>query len=194
MDKKIIIFDVDGVITDSWQNKEGIIQGILEKYNLFQLPWVSDIFWIGLNRILLLERIYEIQKFDKDLVLSEINTQLLALESQVQLISTTFDFIEKHHNQYIFFTNTSLPKKSLYKIFTDLNMGKYFMELLAYDDGSKRENIEYVMQVYNVKPENILFIDDKLSHIDVVKSLWVHTLLFRQDWVSLEEKINSIFT
>jgi len=44
------------------------------------------------------------------------------------------------------------------------------MELLAYDDGSKRENIEYIMQVYDVLPENILFIDDKMSHIDAVKS------------------------
>jgi beta-phosphoglucomutase-like phosphatase (HAD superfamily) len=35
---KIIVFDVDGVITDSGQNKEDIIQSILEDYNLFQLP------------------------------------------------------------------------------------------------------------------------------------------------------------
>ena len=191
--KKTIIFDVDGVITDSGQNKEDIIQNILEKYELFQLPWVSDIFWIGLNRILLLDKIYRIKPFDKALVLAEINRDLFVQESQVSLITDTADFIKNNYEKYDFFTNTSLPKKSLQTIFSDLDMWKYFMELLAYDDGSKKENIEYVMQVHSVKPENILFIDDKQSHIDAVKSTWVLTLLFEQDWVSLEEKINSIF-
>ena len=188
--KKIIVFDVDWVITDSWVSKEDIIKNILIKHDLFQLPWVSDIFWIGLNRILLLDKIFEIQAFERDMVLREINRELLILESSVWIIKSTFDFIQAHYQEYDFFTNTSLPKKSLQMIFKDLDLGKYFMELLAYDDGSKRENIEYIMQVYAAKPEDILFIDDKRSHIDAVKSTGVHTLLFEQDWVSLEKKIN----
>lgn len=188
--KKTIIFDVDWVITDSWVSKEWIIKEILIKHGLFQLPGVSDIFWIGLNRIFLLDKIYEIQVFDRDTVLNEINTQLLVQESKVSLISTTFEFIENNHEKYVFFTNTSLPKRSLDMIFKNLNLGKYFMELLCYDTWSKKENIEYVMQVHLSKPEDILFIDDKQSHIDAVKNTWVHTLLFEQDGVSLEEKIN----
>ena len=191
--KKTIVFDVDGVITDSGQNKENIIKDILVKHKLFELPWVSDIFWIGLNRILLLDKIYQIQAFDQDVVLGEINRELAIQESKVSLIPTTFDFIKKYSEEYDFFTNTSLPKSSLLKIFGDLDIWKYFMELLAYDDGSKRENIEYIMQVYDVLPENILFIDDKMSHIDAVKSTWVHTLLFKQDGVSLEKKIKEIY-
>lgn len=193
MPKKTIIFDVDGVITASGQDKEDIIQRILERYGLFGLPWVAEIFWIGLNRILLLEKIYEIQEFDKSAVLAEINRDLWIQESQVSLITDTAEFIKNNYEKYDFFTNTSLPKKSLQAIFSELDMWKYFMELLAYDDGSKRENIEYVRQVHSVKPENILFIDDKQSHIDAVKSTWVLTLLFEQDWVSLEQKINKIF-
>ncbi len=191
--KKIIVFDVDGVITDSGAWKEAIIQKILEKYGLFQLPWVAEIFWIGLNRILLLDKIHKRKPFDKALVLAEINRDLCIQESQVSLIPDNFEFIKNNYTKYDLFTNTSLPKKSLQKIFTDLNLGKYFMELLTYDDGSKKENIEYIMQVYNTKPENILFIDDKQSHIDAVKPTWVHSLLFRQDGVSLEEKIKNIF-
>jgi FMN phosphatase YigB (HAD superfamily) len=193
MVKKIIIFDVDGVITNSWASKEAIIQKILEKHDLFHLPWVSDIFGIWLNRILLLDKIYEIQAFDKDLVLSEINRELLILESSVSLIPDTFKFIQENSEKYGFFTNTSLPKRSLQMIFSDLDLGKYFMELLAYDDGSKKENIEYVMQVYWASPEDVLFIDDKMSHINAVENTWVNTLHFIEDWVSLEEKVNSIF-
>lgn len=189
---KIIVFDVDGVITDSGQNKEDIIQSILEDYNLFQLPWVAEIFGIGLNRKLLLDKIYEIQKFDRDAVLLEINRQLAIQESQNVLIPDTFEFIQKYHETYVFFTNTSLPKSSLIHITKTLDIKKYFLELLAYDDGSKRENILYILEVYGVSPQNILFIDDKQSHIDAVKNTWVQTLLFEQDWVSLEEKIKNI--
>lgn len=188
--KKIIVFDVDGVITDSGQNKEDIIQKILEKHGLFHLPWVSEIFGVGFNRILLLEKIYEIQAFDKQLVLAEINRDLFIQESQVSLITDTADFIKNNYENYDFFTNTSLPKNSLQSIFAELNMGKYFMELLAYDDGSKRENIEYIIKVYGLNPQYILFIDDKQSHIDAVKNTGVRTLLFKQDGVSLERKIN----
>lgn len=193
MSKKTIIFDVDGVITGSGQNKEGIIQSILERHGLFRLPWVAEIFGIGLNRILLLDKIHEIQPFDKALVLAEVNRDLFIQESQVSLITDTAEFIKNNYEKYDFFTNTSLPKKSLQTIFADLDMWKYFLELLAYDDGSKKENIEYIMQVYDAKPENIIFIDDKISHIDAVKNTWVHTLHFQQDGVSLQQKINSIF-
>jgi phosphoglycolate phosphatase-like HAD superfamily hydrolase len=118
----------------------------------------------------LLDKIYQIQTFDRDVVLSEINTQLLIQESSVSLIETTFQFIKNNHEKYFFFTNTSLPKRSLDMIFKNLNLGKYFMELLCYDTGSKKENIEYVMQVHDTKLEDILFIDDKQSHIDAVQN------------------------
>lgn len=194
MDKKIIIFDVDGVITDSWQNKEVIIQGILEKHGLFDLPWVADIFGIWLNRVVLLDKIFEIQEFDRDLVLSEINRDLAVQEAGVSLVAETYDFIKKYYKDYDLFTNTSLPKSSLTNIVQSLNLSEYFMEFLCYDTGSKKENIEYVMQVYNISAENIVFIDDKMSHINAVKDTGVNTLLFVDDGVSLEEKINSIFT
>jgi len=191
--KKVIIFDVDGVITDSGDNKEAIIQKILEDNNLFGIQWVSDIFWIGLNRILLLDKIYEIQAFDKQKVLQEINAQLFIQESKVELIETTFEFIKKYYKEYDFFTNTSLPKKSLNTIVQKFDISEYFLEFLSYDDGSKKENIEYIMQVHRVSPENILFIDDKMSHINTVKDTGVRTLLFKQDGVSLESKINTVF-
>lgn len=191
--KKVIIFDVDGVITQSGVSKEWIILQILKNHALYDIPWVHEIFRRGLNRVVLIDKIYEIKAFDKQAVLRDINTQLAALEWQVPLIADTTDFIEKNFEKYIFFTNTSLPKQSLKGIFKRLHMGHYFMELLAYDDGSKKENIEYVQQVYDISPENILFIDDNISHIDAVKNTWVHTLLFEQDGVSLEKKISNIF-
>lgn len=191
--KKIIVFDVDGVITNSWERKDTIIREVLKKHELLNIPWADEILEAWLNRVYMLEKLQEIQNFDFNRVLSDINSSLRNLESYVELIPDTEAFIQSHFQDYDFFTNTSMPKAKLINIFTQKDFTQYFMELLAYEDGSKRENIEYIMQVYGVNPEDILFIDDKQVHIDAVKSSWVHTLLFRQDGVSLEQKIQQTF-
>lgn len=191
--RKAIVFDVDGVITYSAEQKDLIIEQILEKHKLLPLPWVREILDAGLNRVLILEKIQKIQDFDIQKVLSEIDSSLLILESTTTAIETSSNFLKKYVHNYDFFTNTSLPKRKLIDIFQRLELTEYFTELLAYEDGSKRENIEYIMQVYGISPENMLFIDDKQAHIDAVKTTGVHTLLFERDWVSLEEKIQDIF-
>ena len=191
--KKIIIFDVDGVITDSGTRKDEIIEEVLEKHWLLKLSWVREILDKWLNRILILQEINSIKKINQELILRDINNSLIQLESSIVLIQDTIDFIEKNFTRYSFFTNTSMPKSKLKRIFWEMDIWKYFLELLAYDDGSKKENIEYVMQVHDAKPEDVLFVDDKQTHIDAVKDTGVHILLFKQDGVSLQEKINSIF-
>ena len=97
--KKVIIFDVHGVITQSGASKEWIILQILQDHNLFSLPGVPEIFRRWLNRIVLLDLIYEIQAFDKQIVLDDISTQLAALESEVPLISDTFEFIKNNYEK-----------------------------------------------------------------------------------------------
>lgn len=191
--KKIIVFDVDGVITDSGNAKDRIIEEVLQRHGLLHLDWVAEILKAGLNRILILEKISEITDFDTGEVLEDINNSLRSLESSLVLIEDTLDFIKANYEKYDFFTNTSMPKAKLLRIFSDKDIAKYFLELLAYDDGSKKENIEYIMQVYKTSPENILFIDDKQAHIDAVENTNVHTLLFKQDGVSLEQKVENIF-
>jgi len=192
--KKTIIFDVDWVITDSWTRKDEIIEEVLLWHWLLHLPWVRQILDKWLNRILILQEINKIKRIDQELILTDINNSLIGLESSIVLIQDTIDFIKKNYATYNFFTNTSMPKTKLIRIFWEMNIWKYFLELLAYDDGSKKENIEYVMQVHDAKSEDILFIDDKQTHLDAVKSTGVKSLLFRQDWVSLEEKITAIFS
>lgn len=191
--KKIIIFDVDGVIFDSWVKKIECIKKVLEKFGLLDLSWVREIIEKQYNRVKLLRLISEKHNFDLEAVLLEINKQLLIVESETSLIFDTHKFIEENYEKYDFFTNTSMPKAKLLELFSIKSLEKYFMEMLAYEDGSKRENIEYIMQVYNLAPRDILFIDDVWSNLDAVENTWVHTLLFAQDWVSLDEKINSIF-
>lgn len=108
-----------------------------------------------------------------------------------KIIQDSYNFIKQNHKKYTFFTNTTFSKSKLQKLFSDLDIWKYFMELLAYEDGNKRQNIEYIKEVYNLSWDTILFIDDLNDNLEQVKNTKVHTLLFTQDSVSLQEKINT---
>lgn len=113
--------------------------------------------------------------------------------NQTHCIEDTIEFIKKNHESYDFFVNTSMSKRRLIDAFEYFDIKKYFLELLAYEDGTKKEKVEYILQIYDICPEDLLFIDDSLIHIDAVQDTGVHTLLFSQDWVLLEEKITEIF-
>jgi len=194
MHKKIIVFDVDGVITSSWSQKDLITQEVLTHFWLLHLPWVQEILDKKINRILMVEEIYALHPiFHPSHLLEAFNSGYKILEDSAQLIVETDTFIKKYHGEYFFFTNTAMPKQKLIRIFERFEYERYFEELLAYDDGTKRENIEYILRNYDAHSQNILFIDDNQVHIDAVSPTWVHTLLFCDDWVSLEENIGSIF-
>lgn len=193
MPKKAIVFDVDGVITDSGTRKDEIIEEVLDSHGLLHLPQTRGILNAGLNRIIILEKLSEFADFDFNIVLNDINAGLRTLESETVFIEQTQEFIKKYSEEYLFFTNTSMPKPKLISIFERDNFSPYFMELLAYEDGSKKENIEYIMEVYKLPAENILFIDDKDCHIEAVKTTGVHTLLFDNKKVSLGQEIKHIF-
>ena len=194
MKKPIVVFDVDGVITDSWTQKINIAKTILKDAWLFYLPWVYDILKLGINRKTLVERIYELHPiFNPQKLLESLNAWLHVLEKDIKIISESYDFITQYHHQYDFFTNTSTSKQKLLRIFQRHHLQQFFVELLAYEDGTKRENIEYILNTYHCLRNNLLFIDDMQHNLDMVTWTWVHTLLFSRDWIRLEEKIQYIF-
>ncbi len=109
------------------------------------------------------------------------------------LIQETSNFIEKYSDQYMYFTNTSLSSQRVTDVLEWVSMTHHFTEILSRDTGNKRQNIEYVVDVYGISPQNILFIDDSTDNIEFAAQTGVHTLLFENDWVSLEDKVKSIF-
>ena len=121
------------------------------------------------NRVSMVEKIYALHpSFNPSHLLDAFNNGYKVLESFSQLIPTTDDFIKKYHDEYMFFTNTAMPKEKLRNIFERFEYFRYFEALLAYDDGTKRENIEYILREYQASPQDILFIDDHMVHLDAV--------------------------
>lgn len=189
---KGIIFDVDGVITISSNQKNKIIVEILKKYYLYNIPWVKEIFEMSLNRVVLLNKIYEIVSFDKDKVLHDINLELSRLESNPIENPNIINFIKNNYKKYLFFTNTSLPHAGLKKVLDSFDISHCFIGFFAGEDGTKEENIISIIDNYDINPEQILFIDDTLGHIHRVKNTWVHTLHFTDSNIDIKKFMESL--
>ncbi len=196
MQKKVIVFDVDGVIIDSVSKKYLAFRSVVEQFWLIEDISVKQVLDQRVTRYLLAEKIYEVSWIHPQKTLAEISRLLALYEAPWKIYPTfkeTINFIKQNHEKYIFFTNTAMDTKTVYSIFQPLWIIIFFEEILGYDTGTKRENIEYILRDYNPDPKNILFIDDLQSNIDSVAPTWVHTLLFSGDWVSLEAKVWNIF-
>ena len=186
---KAILFDVDGVIIITAEQKDKIIKEVLQKHNLYTLSWVQEMLKLSLNRKVLLEKIYEIEVFDKEAVLSEINKAMEELENNPERNEHVIKFIIDNYEKYHFFTNTSLPRASLERILTKLELSHCFKRLFTGDDGFKKENTLKIINDYSFSPDDILFIDDTYSHIESVAETGVKVLFFSDSDIDIASKI-----
>jgi methionine salvage enolase-phosphatase E1 len=85
-----------------------------------------------------------------------------------------------------------LPIDWVNRIFNSLNIKNYFQELLAFENGSKVENINYIIKKNNIKPNDILFIEDNINHINSVNMTGVNTLHFIDYDIDIEKQIEII--
>ncbi|MDD3646070.1 MAG: HAD family hydrolase [Candidatus Gracilibacteria bacterium] len=189
---KAIIFDIDGVIIKSNSAKKEITKKILKKHNLYDIPGVKKILSRGLNRKVNIELIYELQQFDKEKVLEDINYENSIIESNPIENEKVVNFIKNNFEKYIFCTNTAMPSLSGNRVIEALGISGFFNDILGYEDGDKVENVKYILDKYNLSPKDVLFIDDNINHIEKVKVTGVNTLYFTDYNIDLEEEIEKI--
>lgn len=196
MQKNIIVFDVDGVIIDSASKKYEAFSQVMKDFQIETHPDIKKLLDMRVNRLILSQNVERIFWISQTIIFKKIWEYLKVYEWKWKCYPTVKDaqsFIKKYHREYHFFTNTAMHKNTVEQIFLSLWLLWYFEEILWYDTGTKKENIEYILREYTANPKNILFIDDLQDNIDAVKSTWVHTLLFQQDGISLEKKVQNIF-
>lgn len=190
---KAIIFDIDGVIVKSMEWKSQIIKDVLTKFQVYGLTWVHEILESWVNRKLILNQINALYPFDYEQALHEINKKNAKLENNPTINEGVVNFIKENYKNYSFFTNTALPEASMQRIINKLNISFAFKELRAFEDWSKTENVNYVLNTYNLYPNDVLFIDDNINHIHTVwKNTWVYTLHFYDYMLSIEKEIKTI--
>ena len=189
---KAIVFDVDGVIFDSELIKQIERKKFFEKELKLKKEEVEKVD-IHLNRLDNLNFINEkIKKIDVLKELEKLNKILKEVEKEFKINNNAKNFIEKNHKKYLIFTNTLMPHKSLEHIFHTHNLHKYFKELFSYDTGLKDTNLKKIMEKYNLKENEILFIDDKIQNIEISKNLNIHSLHFDDFNIDIEKEIEKI--
>lgn len=196
MKKYVLVFDVDGVITDSASKKYEAFFSVMQKYKIEKHPEISRLLDLRLNRLVLANTVFTLFWIPPDEIYREIWIHLKDYESKGKcypIVEQVWKFIEAYQQDFVFFTNSSMHKKTIEHILQQLWIASYFTEVFSYDSGTKLENIQYIISQYGYKPEEILFIDDLVQNIDSVKPTGVHTLLFDQDSVNLEESVKNIF-
>jgi glutamyl/glutaminyl-tRNA synthetase/phosphoglycolate phosphatase-like HAD superfamily hydrolase len=186
---KAIVFDVDGVIIDSCDIKGKIITKFYtENLNLNKEEIKKISFY--LNRKLQFKFINEnIKKIDIEKELNLLNEKLKQVENDFLLNEKLVNFIKSNYKNYLFFTNTMMPHNSLEKIFKNHNLHKYFKELFSYDTGLKNENLEKISKKYDLKYEEIIFIDDSKGHIEKSKELKINTIHFTNLNIDMKNQI-----
>lgn len=182
-----IVFDVDGVIIFSALEKSSVIKRVLDKHDLLKIEWVEKILSLWLNRKKILEEIFLIKEFNKWLVLDEINYELWLLEKNSIPNNKIIDFIKNNYKNYKIFTNTSLPHISLVYILKTLQIDECFVEKFSYDTWDKLQNINKIINKYEIEPEKILFIDDNINHIEKLRSTWVNLLYYINSNIDLND-------
>ena len=190
---KAIVFDVDGVLIDSMNMKSKYFNELLTKLGV-EKEKVLDLLTAGQNRIITLQKIKERfnLKFDVKKAVEELTEIYIQNYSKVEKIDSTINFIKNNHEKYLFFTNTSLPEKDLKIIFEIKNLHNYFKELYHFESGTKLENINMILKKYHLKPEEVLFIDDNINHINNVKSSGVNTCFFDNNNLNIAKEVQEL--
>lgn len=173
---KAIIFDIDWVVIKSDTRKNEIIIDVLQKYNIYNQDWVKEIIAKWLNRKELINEIYKLQEFDKQLILDEISVWFLEIELNPVPNNLVIDFIKENKDKYIIATNSVMPIIALERVLNSLWLSDCFSDILASETWTKTENIAFVVDKYNLPVWEVLFVDDNINHINNIIKTWVDTL------------------
>ena len=180
---KAIVFDVDGVIINSQNMIDEIEERLFKKHSLNQKDYIKDLHSGNFDKV-------PIKKNIREKIFEDFEYEISKLKFEE--IKSTTKFIQENQKNYLFFTNTAMSKIELEKRFKNLDISKHFKELFHRDSGDKKENILKILEKHNLKNDEILFIDDRISNIEIVRKLDANTIHFTDHNLNLEEEIERI--
>ena len=173
-EKKVIVFDFDGVLVDS----------NTIKYKEFSNIFKIDIDDARLNQIILSGKdrhdiIYKIHKeiyqrdggtLNLDVFIKKYTDNVHAKILEVGIKESIIFFLR--NNDKSMFINSATPKIELQLLCDDLHISNFFLKILGTPQ-TKEENFKYIFNEYNIKPSQIMFFGDMKSDKDAAKRVGV---------------------
>lgn len=171
--RKIIFFDFDGVIADSFElafkiNRE-VLPGIVTKKD-FQNIFNGNVNDWAMDRLRPAEEIARMKKF--------FFTKYIPQIKKVKVFPGIKEIIAKLAEIYNLFVVSSSIKSSIRNFLSKNNILSYFNNIVGSDslDLNKTERIKKILKKYGAEPKDCLFITDTLGDIKEAASLDIQSI------------------
>lgn len=186
-DREVMVLDFDGVLVESNVMKKEMFFEIWE--HTIDPCIVNDALQEGGDRFLIISKICNRVYRDKKTIPDKYNYYLSKYTESVRnkiidngLKDGVIDFLL--HNKKKLFINSSTPDVPLNEVCDDLDIRKYFQEILG-ATRSKKNNFIYIMSKYGVSSNEISFVGDMMSDKLVANDLGVEFISVFSDGTDL---------
>ena len=170
---KAIIFDFDGVITESLKVKADAFAEIYNSYGKVVVNKVVKHHHAngGMSRSEKFKYYHE--KFlDEIITNNEIKRLSNIFSKQVvkkviksSYVPGVFEFINENYTKYKMFISTATPENEIKKIIRGRNIRKYFTDIFGAPE-KKSEHIKEIIDKYHFNNEEIIFIGDAIADMN----------------------------
>lgn len=172
------IWDLDGTLIDSY---EVFLEALSESFANFNLPFDRETVYNFIKgqsvNALLKEQPVPFQEIKEDFT-----TNSTAKNDKIKLMvgaKAVLDWTQKEKIQNFIYTHKG---KNAYDLLNQLEIPPYFLEIVTSENGFKRkphpEAINYLLEKYKLKPEEIYYIGDRILDIEAAHNSGIHSINF----------------
>lgn len=170
---KAIIFDFDGVITESVHIKSEAFAELYEPYGNYVVQKVvkdhqeND---LGLSRFELFRYYHkkylniELSKKKENELINKFSILVIKKVINAPYVTGVLDYIDNCFNKYKLFISTGTPSDEIKIILKKRKIDHYFLDILGSPD-NKLMHVNKIIRKYNLKPEELLYFGDSISDL-----------------------------
>lgn len=177
-DRKLIIFDFDGVLADSFDTFYPLIKDSMKHIGLSLTPNQYRGFFTGSVHQGFKDFINDNQKY---LIFSEFrkvnyDRNYYNKEGGVKLFSEAPAFLKKIGKKYILTIASSGKQENIKNLLKEKRVDNFFSMILADSNYSKNKMIKEILSTFQVQPSETIMITDTIGDILIAKKFGLQTI------------------
>lgn len=174
---RAIIFDFDGIITESLDVKTKAFAELYSEYgkDIEQKVIEHHMANGGMSRFEKFKFYHknflklEIDSKEVESLSNQFSTLVLEKVSNSPYVLGADDFIKKYYKKYDFFISTGTPTEEIKVILKNRGLEKYFIEVFGSPE-YKTNHVKYILNKYKYKNSEVVFIGDATADRDAARA------------------------